>query len=96
MKVSEINGFNKITIEGCLCRVDIDKKNHSIFYTAKFSERNPKDITQLCEQMEKEITVGDIVFKTPYKFGQVVSKILNNRTDRRCINFLNGFTIITE
>lgn len=96
MNVSDINGFNKIVIESCLYRVNIDKRNHSIFYTAKFSEKNPEDITHLCEQMEKEITVGDIVFKTPYKFGQVVSKILNNRTDRRCLNFLNGFTIITE
>ena len=96
MKVSEINSFNKIAIEGCLYRVDIDKINHSVFYTAKLSEKNPEDITQLCEQMEKELTVGDIVFKTPYKFGQVVSKILNDRTDKRCINFLDGFTIITE
>ena len=37
MNVSDINGFNKIVIESCLYRVNIDKRNHSIFYTAKFS-----------------------------------------------------------
>ena len=43
--------------------------------------------------MEKEYTIGDMVIETPYKGGIVMSKLLNNRLDRRCMKFINMFNI---
>lgn len=46
--------------------------------------------------MEKDYTIGDMVIGTPYKLGVVMSKILNNRTDKKCMHFINEFDVVIE
>lgn len=94
MKISELDVAKKITIDEGFLNIVIDKINHKILYTQK--SKDTEDITQKCEQMEKEYTIGDIVVDTPYKLGQVCSKVLNNRIDRKCINWLNECNLVIE
>lgn len=93
MKISRLNNAKIIILDNQFCHIIIDKINHNIIQTRQWNDMVNEDVTEECEQMEREYTVGDMVIETPYKGGIVMSKLLNNRTDGRCLNFIDIFNI---
>ena len=93
MKISRLNNAKIIILDNQFCHIIIDKINHNIIQTRQWNDMVNEDVTEECEQMESEYTVGDMVIETPYKGGIVMSKLLNNRTDGRCLNFIDIFNI---
>lgn len=88
IKISELNNANIVTIDSELFCITINKINHTIIQTKQLEKDFYRNATIDCEKMEKDYTIGDIVVGTPYSFGMVCSKILNNRADKKCVNFI--------
>lgn len=99
MRLSKIklNEARTISLENEFWSIIVNKNNHTIIQTKQCDEDICKDVTEECEQMERNYTIGDMVIEKPYKLGMVMSKLLNNRIDKRCISSLCYFKIqLTE
>lgn len=93
MKIAKLNDAKTIILNNEFYNIVINKENHSIIHVRQWNEEINKDVTETCEQMERNYTIGDMVIETPYKGGVVMSKLLNNRIDKQCIEFINMFNI---
>lgn len=93
MKMTKLNEAKIIILNNELCNIIIDKEKHNIIQTRQWNKEVNEDTTEICEQMEKEYTIGDMVIETPYKGGIVMSKLLNNRLNRQCMKFINMFNV---
>lgn len=96
MKIADINKVSVITLNHEFGTIIVNKVNHRILQTEEWHNPVYIDRTSECEEMEKEYIIGDMVIQTSYKGGVVVSKLLNNRTDRRCMKFMKSFDICLQ
>ena len=93
MTIERLNDAKVIILNNNFCTVVVDKEKHSIVQTRKLNKEMNEDITEICEQMESKYTIGDMVVETPYTGGMIMSKLLNNCVDRRCMKFINNFNV---
>lgn len=93
MRMANLNDAKIIILDNGFCNMVVDKEKHNIVLTRQWNKEVNKDVTEMCEQMEREYTISDMVIETPYKSGVVMSKLLNNRIDRRCMEFINIFNV---
>ena len=96
MRISKLNKTQIISLDNEICHIIINKIDHTIIQTRQWDNDIHQDVTEKCEKAESEYTIGDMVIETPYKGGVVMSKILNNRIDKRCMKFMDLFTIEIE
>lgn len=86
MKIKDINNANKVILRKTLMNgyvVEINKDEQKIY-------QNGKDCTLECLEMYNSYTIGNALIKHPYKGGMVAMKILKNKADKRCLNFLRS------
>ena len=93
MRISKLNKAEIISLDNEMCHIAINKIDHTIIQTRQWDNDICQELTEECEKMESEYTIGDMVIETPYKGGIVMSKLLNNRTDKKCMNFINLFNV---
>lgn len=93
MRMVNLNDAKIIILDNGFCNIVVDKEKHNIVLTRQWNKEVNKDVTGMCEQMEREYTICDMLIETPYKSGVVMSKLLNNRIDRRCMEFINIFNV---
>ena len=93
MKVSDINKASIIILDHKFGHFVVDKTEHQILHTRQHDFIMCRDCTKECEKMESNYMIKDLFNRIPYKGGIVMSKLLNNRTDIRCINYIDIFDI---
>lgn len=89
MKVEELNKAKTIKLSNEICSIVIDKVNHKIIQTKQWNQEMSKDITSICENMEKSYTKEN----GTNKGGIMASKLLNNRPDICCKSFMKEFQV---
>ena len=93
MEMARFNIAKIIILDNEFCNIVINKEKHSIIHVRQCDKEINEDVTELCEQMEKEYTIDSIVTEVPYKGGVVMSKLLNNNIDKQCISFIDNFNV---
>lgn len=93
MRISELMEAKIISLNNEICHIIINKVNHTIIQVRQWNDDMYQDCTEMCEKMEDEYTIGDMVVETPYKTGMIMSKLLNNRIDDKCMSFINLFKV---
>lgn len=93
MEMERFNSAKIIILDNEFCNIVIDKEKHSIIHARQCDKEINENVTEMCEQMEKEYTIDSMIAEVPYKGGVVMSKLLNNHIDKQCISFIDNFNV---
>ena len=93
MEMARFNIAKIIILDNEFCKIVIDKEKHSIIHVRQCDKEINENVTEMCEQMEKEYTIDSMAAEAHYKGGVVMSKLLNSHIDKQCISFIDNFNV---